>query len=231
MPARDDFDRGVQLPHALADAVSLRGVHEVALVQKADVADGQLLPQQASDVRAETAAVGFCATTALHGLEEVRIGDADHAVELKGGLDKGVCEEGLRHGDHLREARALNQQVVQCRSPTFALAQRLRPLRQPLQGLHHVAAHPAAEASVGHRDDLGLALLKQHQLVVDGDAPKLVLHHPDALAVTKALQNEVQEGRLAGTQEARQDGRSDSAFSQRLTLLRLSLLRRRQAAV
>mmetsp|Transcript_23933 Transcript_23933/g.74187 ORF Transcript_23933/g.74187 Transcript_23933/m.74187 type:complete len:325 (+) Transcript_23933:1-975(+) len=227
LAAGHDLDRRAHRADPGADHVALRGVDEVALVEQADVGDGELLPDEAADLGPGGAtgpgAVG------LEGLEVPGVADADDAVQLVGGLDEGVREEGLGDGQHLGEAGALDEEAVELALRT-GRAGRGRVLRgQPPQGLHEVAPHAAAEAAVRHDHHLSVAALHKHELVVHGDAAELVLHDADALAMAQALEHKVQKGSLPRAQEAREDRRAHPPLPQALTLFNLPLLRRREA--
>ena len=79
---------------------------------------------------------------------------------------------------------------------------------QALEGLDEVAAHGAADAAVHHLDDVLLGLLLD-DLVVDSDLAKLVLDNGEAQAMVGALEDVVEQRRLARAEEAREDGHRD----------------------
>ena len=81
--------------------------------------------------------------------------------------------------------------------------------RQRRQRHDQVAAHGAADAAIVHFDDLFAAVLHQ-DLVVDVFLAELVLDDGDLQPVLLA-QDAVEEGGLAGAEEAGQDGAGDQS--------------------
>ena len=83
---------------------------------------------------------------------------------------------------------------------------RIAPVAETGQREHELAAEAAADAAVGQADRL--AVPRAHQLRVDVDRPEVVDQDGDA-AVT-ALQEPVEQGRLAGAEKAADDGEGNS---------------------
>mmetsp|Transcript_94809 Transcript_94809/g.156567 ORF Transcript_94809/g.156567 Transcript_94809/m.156567 type:complete len:201 (+) Transcript_94809:191-793(+) len=196
MPARNNLGCRVDRSDLCCKLVPPSRIHEVALVQQTNVAECQLLAQQPADVLA-----------VVEGLEICSITDADHSIQTVGGLHVGVSEEGLRHRCHLRQARALDDEAVKlgqgllsCRCSAHC------PLGEPSESIHKITAHTTAQAPIGHHHHLRVASLHRHEMVVYGDAAKLVLHDRNPLAMLQAFEYKIEEGRFPGSQESSEDG-------------------------
>ena len=123
----------------------------------------------------------------------LRVDDRDDGVEPEGRPHLVVGEEGLRDGSGIGQAGRLDQDAVE---PVLAL-------EQPAEDPDEVAAHGAADAAVVHLEELLLA--GDHELVVDPDLAELVLDDGQLPAVLLG-EDAVEEGRLAGAEEAGEDG-------------------------
>ena len=190
-----DIEHLVQRKVAVARAVHLRHGIDVADATLQFVEGGRgdevgLVEQ--NHVRETNLLHGFIVLIEMLG----DVGRVDHGhnrVEAKMLLDLVVGEERLSDRRRVREAGGLDEDAVE---PVLAL-------EQPAEDADQVAAHAAADAPVVHLEQLLVAA--DDQLVVDADLPELVLDHRELLAVV-LREDAVEEGGLAGAEEAGEDG-------------------------
>ena len=154
-------------------------------------------------------------------LDVHRVDQGDDAVELDLARDLVVDEERGRDRRRVGQAAGLDQDVVEL----------VAALEQLLQDADEIGAHvgDAADAAVRHLEDLFVG--RQHEVRVDVDLAELVLDHRDAVAVALG-QDVVQQGRLAGAEEAGEDrhrhrsrGRRGFGFGRCRSLVRGGLAR------
>ena len=125
-----------------------------------------------------------------------RVHHRDDAVEEKAFLHFLVGEEGLRDRAGIGEARRLNQHLIE-------LLAALAKLRQDAD---EIAPHAATNAAVVQLEDF--LVRADDQLVVDADLAELVLDYGEAPSVIFG-QDAVEQGGLARTEEAGDDGDGD----------------------
>ena len=203
-----DLRKLVHRPELRLDPVQLIGIDQVRLVQHDAVRVRdllhdlvQLLPLGAKRavVRRRTLFLALAVRVGLQVSHHVlRVDQGDHALQPHPLVDIGVREEGSDNGLGVRQASRLDENVVEL--PRLVLHQRV-------EHLHEVLSHGAADAPVVQQHNV-LAiqgLLKLNELLVDADLSELVLDNGDAQVVV-LRQNAVQKGRLAGAQEAGDDG-------------------------
>ncbi len=140
----------------------------------------------------------------LRGVIEVEvkmfgIDDGDNSIEAKALFHFGIAEKGLGDGTRIGEAGGFNQDVIEA-VPAF---------EQLPKNTDEVAPDGAANASVVHLEDLFLRV--DHQLVIDTDLPEFVFDHRDPPSMI-FRQHAIQQGGLAGPQEAGQDGDGDAGI-------------------
>mmetsp|Transcript_3127 Transcript_3127/g.8040 ORF Transcript_3127/g.8040 Transcript_3127/m.8040 type:complete len:298 (-) Transcript_3127:21-914(-) len=113
-----------------------------------------------------------------------------------------IREESLRNWRWICQASRLDDDAVEW----LALARRL--LVQLLEARDEVASHGTADATVVHLDHVLLrhAALRVQELVVDADLAELVLDHSNLFTVV-LLEDVVEQRRLSGAEEARDDRR------------------------
>ena len=104
-------------------------------------------------------------------LQEFRIRNRHHGVELGPAADVLIHEEGLRHRRRIGEAGGLDDDGVQL----------VGALHQPADDADQVAAHGAADAPVVHLEDLFVDA--DDELLIDPDLAELVLDDRDAQPV------------------------------------------------
>jgi len=206
--AADDRRVGVQRADVPLHFAEVILADEIALVEDDDVGELDLIGEQVGD----RAGVGLVVADAAVGqivlglevLDEVeRVNDRDHRVQPRDLGERAALlileRKGLRDGQRLGDARALDEQVFE-----LLLAGEARDL------LQQVLAQRAADAAVGHFDHLlvhavehGLANLaaRLDELGVDVDLAHVIDDHRDplALAVGKDV---VEQRRLARAEEA-----------------------------
>jgi hypothetical protein len=123
------------------------------------------------------------------------VDDRDDAVELVEVRDGLLREERLGHRRGVGHPGRLDDHRVEV----------LHLGVQALQRRHEVPANRAADAAVHHLHDLPVRLLG-HDVRVHRHCTELVLDDCEAQAVHLAVQDVVQQRRLAGAEEAGQDG-------------------------
>ena len=131
-------------------------------------------------------------------LRVLGIDQRDDRVEQIALGDLLVHEEGLRDRARVGQAGGLDHDALEVEQALALLG------RQQLQRAAQVLADRAADAAVAHLDDL-LVGVGDQDLVVDVLLAELVLDHGDLLAV-RLGQHALEQGGLAGTEEAGQDG-------------------------
>ena len=134
-----------------------------------------------------------------------RMGDIDrrhHAVEPVALGQEGLGHQGVDHRRRVGQAGGLDQHPAQ--------ALELAPQRaheEPLERSHEVSLHAAADAAGIEHDQTLVDLF--HQMVVDADRAELVDQHRAAVHLRLA-QQVVEQGGLAGTEEAGEQGHRDA---------------------
>ena len=174
-----DPGRRVHAVQARLEPVEVGGAREVGLVEENDVGEGDLLLRLPAVVEMLGDVPG--------------VDDGDNAVEAIGVADFGVAEERLRHGAGVGQAGGLDEHAVEA----------VLALEEPAEDAEQVAAHGAAEAAVVHGEDLLVGL--DDELVIDAHLAEFVLNDGDPAAVLFG-ENAVQQGGLAGAEEAGEHG-------------------------
>ena len=128
------------------------------------------------------------------------IDEGDDAVEAEVALDFVVGEKGLGDGAGVGEAGGFDEDVVETVAAFHQLA----------EDADEIAANGAAEASVVHLEDLLVGI--DDEGVVDPDLAEFVFDDGDAFAVLGG-EDAVEEGRLAGSEEAGEDRDGDAGVS------------------
>ena len=132
-----------------------------------------------------------------------------HGVQPREMRDQRIVQQHLHDGRGIGEARRFHQHAVEAGNvPRVALGE------QTAQGFLQVAAHRAADATIGHHRDL--AADGRDQQVVEADFPELVDDHR-AVGHAGMAQNVIEQGRLAAAQKAR-DQRHRHAFRGFITI-------------
>mmetsp|Transcript_5293 Transcript_5293/g.15983 ORF Transcript_5293/g.15983 Transcript_5293/m.15983 type:complete len:264 (-) Transcript_5293:157-948(-) len=183
---RKRVDRSDLLPHL----AQLFLVHQIGLVQQNLVRKGDLLH-------------GLVHHALRHLLPKVLqdVSSVHHrhdGVHLRVLLEELVELEGDRDGGWIRHASRLHDDVIKV----------VPPLEQVVHGLHQVAAHRAAHASVVQGEDLLRHAIDLDEAVVDGDLSELVLDHSNLVPVF-GRQNIVQQRRLPRSKETRNNRHRD----------------------
>ena len=183
---RKRVDRSDLLPHL----AQLFLVHQIGLVQQNLVRKGDLL-------------YGLVHHALRHLLPKVLqdVSSVHHShdgVHLRVLLEELVELEGDRDGGWIRHAGRLHDDVIKV----------VPPLEQVVHGLHQVAAHSAAHASVVQGEDLLRHAIDLDEAVVDGDLTELVLDHSNLMPVF-GRQNIVQQRRLPRSKETRNNRHRD----------------------
>ena len=159
---------------------------EVGLVEDDDVGEGDLLHGLRRVVEVEEDVLG--------------VDERHDGVEGELLLHLRVAEEGLGDGGGVGEAGGLDEDGVE---PVLAL-------HQPGEDAEEIAADGAADAAIVHLEDLLVGL--DDELVVHADLAELVLDDGDLLAVL-LREDAVEQGGLAGAEEAGEDGDGDGRLS------------------
>ena len=154
-------------------------VDEVRLVQNEDVRERDLL--------------GALVASPELLLDMGCIDERDDPVKRELRANFVVHEEGLSDRTGIGEPGGLHQHIVELVAALHELAEHA----------NQVSAHRAADAAVRHLEDLFVSV--DDERLIDADLPVLVLDHGNALAVLLA-QDPVEQGRLAGAEEAGEDG-------------------------
>mmetsp|Transcript_93206 Transcript_93206/g.263493 ORF Transcript_93206/g.263493 Transcript_93206/m.263493 type:complete len:305 (+) Transcript_93206:809-1723(+) len=207
-PGLDHPGTRVELLQDALQRLQILGGHEVGLVEDQDIRNLDLVDQQADDaslvalLRAQLLPVDKAALAAEVCQKVPAVDDRDQRVEPGHTADPGVAHlvrgrEGARHWQGLRDARALDEQVVEA------------PLqRQLTHTLHEILPQGAADAAILQLNHLVLVVVQLHpvlqQLSIDVDRRHVVDKHCDTLALT-IVQNVCQQRRLACTEEAAQN--------------------------
>mmetsp|Transcript_62323 Transcript_62323/g.165422 ORF Transcript_62323/g.165422 Transcript_62323/m.165422 type:complete len:343 (+) Transcript_62323:523-1551(+) len=176
------------------DAHQILLAHEVRLVEQDPVSERDLLD------RLVLSALRLLLVEVL--LDVLGVDQRDDAVKLGESLDRIVDEKGLRDGGRVGHAGRLDDDAVE-----LELA-RCLPLRELVEDNDQVLTDGAADAAVHHLDDLlvGLHLgVLLQQLVIDANLAEFILDDGNLLAVRRG-EDVVEQGGLAGAQEAREDG-------------------------
>jgi hypothetical protein len=126
-----------------------------------------------------------------------RVNKAHDAVEPDA-ISEPCVQKGRGYSRRLGDAACFEHDVFRS----------LHPFDRAMDGPEQVVTDVAANASVGEADDVAAALDAEHEFSVDVDRAEVVYQHGHAQAVI-ALQNAVEEGRLAGAKKAGEDGDGD----------------------
>jgi hypothetical protein len=122
------------------------------------------------------------------------VAHGDDSVQGELRRDFVVDEKGLRDGGWVSQTRRLDDDRIELRD--------LPP--QLLEGDHQVATDSAADAAVHHLDDLLVRLLGENALV-DAHLAELILDDGESQSVMWILEDVVEQGGLARSEETRQD--------------------------
>ena len=177
--AAHDLRHAVHVLEPSLEPVERLTVDEVRLVEHKDVRERDLLR-------------AFIASAELL-LDVGCVDERDDPVKRELRANLVVHEEGLSDRAGIGEPRGLHQHIVKLVSALHEIAEHA----------NQVSAHRAADAAVRHFEDLLVSI--DDELMIDADLPVLVLDHGNALAVILA-QDPVEQGRLAGAEEAGEDG-------------------------
>mmetsp|Transcript_24244 Transcript_24244/g.79829 ORF Transcript_24244/g.79829 Transcript_24244/m.79829 type:complete len:290 (-) Transcript_24244:91-960(-) len=181
----------VDLAQPLLEPLQVRLLrHQVDLVEQEAVGESNLLD------RLVLGALGLLLVEVL--LDVLRVDEGDDPVELEGGLDHVVDEEGLGDGRRVGHACCLDDDAVELERAG------LDALGELLEHDDQVLPDGAADAAVHHLDDLLVrlhlrVLLKQH--VIDANVAELILDDGDLLAVLCG-EDVVEQGGLPAPKEA-----------------------------
>ncbi len=180
---------------------------QVDLADQDDVGKLHLFDQQLGDRAFVVLAKGFAVAGQALGLVEVTqevhpVDHRDHGVQasqIGQTLALFIAEgEGLGHRQRFGNTGGLDQQVVEA-----ALASELADF------FEQVFAQGAADAAIAHLHQLLFGAIEAdaalHLVAVDVDLAHVVDDHSHAAAVA-VLQDVVEQGALAGAEEAGQDG-------------------------
>ena len=176
--AADDSRHAVHFPEPGLEPVERLVVNEVRLVKNKDVRERDLF-------RALVAAAELL-------LDVGCVDERDDPVQGELGANFVVHEEGLSDRTGIGEPRGLHQHIVELVSTLHEVAEHA----------NQVSTHRAADAAVRHLENLLVSV--DDERLIDADLPELVFDHGDAFAVF-LLQDPVQQGRLAGAEEAGED--------------------------
>ena len=157
----------------------LRRLEQIDLVEDQPVGEGHLLD------RLVLRPLGLLLIEVLLDVESVD--HCDDAVEARKLLNRLVHEEGLGDRARVRQARRLDDDRVEFRTPPKELC----------EYADEVAAHRATDAAVIHLEDvLGGVEAFTHQRIVHAHLAKLILDHRNLLAMVRR-QDVVEQCRLA----------------------------------
>ena len=181
-------DRGqrVKLAQARLDRDQFGLADQVGLVEDDPVGEGDLLARLLRVVQTRHDVFG--------------VDQGGDAVELRLRLDVLIDKEGLGHRAGVGQASGLDDDGVEG-GGTGLLA-----FHQTGDDADQVAAHRAADAAVVHLEHVLVGT--HHEVVVDADLAELIDDHCVALAVILG-EDAVQQGGLAGTEVAGEDGDGD----------------------
>mmetsp|Transcript_68721 Transcript_68721/g.194698 ORF Transcript_68721/g.194698 Transcript_68721/m.194698 type:complete len:356 (+) Transcript_68721:412-1479(+) len=181
----------VDLPDAILDSDGLIRCCQVQLVQDDLVCKRNLLVRLVD--------LALLDLVVKPAQDVLRISHGHHGVQPEVLRELRIGHEGSHNGHWVRHPRGLDHDGINCASFLDVIEDLLEPIDE-------VAADGATHAPVVHDDDLlshrHLVLFQQR--VVNRDLSELVLDDCN-LFVGLLLQNIVQQGRLAGAKEARQD--------------------------
>mmetsp|Transcript_6917 Transcript_6917/g.20216 ORF Transcript_6917/g.20216 Transcript_6917/m.20216 type:complete len:471 (-) Transcript_6917:65-1477(-) len=205
---------GVDVPDALLDLLELLLLlDQVDLVQQDDVRERELLLGLVLD------ALRFLVVQPQD--EVLGVHHGDDGVQLVQLLDLRVDQEGLRDRRRVGQASGLDDHAVELGDLGV----------EPLEGLHEVPPHRAADAPVHHLDHLLVDVLLElvvpaEDLLIDSNLPELVLDdgEPQPMVLGKQV---VQQGRLPGSEEPGQHRHRHLAVRKVLVLPDRRLLGRR----
>jgi hypothetical protein len=138
----------------------------------------------------------------------IGVGDVDHsndAVDAKTLGDEEILKQGVEHRRRISQTGRLDQHARKSRDLASPAAH-----EQVAQAARQVAARAAAQAARGEDDDVVVDLVDQ--MVIDGDFAELVDQHR-RVGKRRLPQEMVEQGRLAGSEEAGEDSYRDRPFS------------------
>ena len=156
--------------------------HEIGLVENDHIGKGDLV-------------LGF--GRVLQAVAQpFRVGNRHHGIETRTRLHIVVNEEGLRDRCRVRETGRLHDDRVELAAP----------FHQTLDDADEIAANGAADATVVHLEHF---LIGAHdEVVVDANLAEFV-HDNRELKPVLLAQDTIEQGRLAGTQIAGENGDGD----------------------